>query len=157
ESAGSSPAPRDMSQSDQPDQIHHVGPLSAVVLAAGEGSRMRSERPKPLHRLCGRPMLMYVLESLAEVRPRRAVIVVGHKGAWVTKKMQEHVHDVPLEFVEQQVQRGTGDATLVGLVGVPEEEDDGDVLVMPGDAPLLRATTIAALVEHHRATGAAAT
>jgi bifunctional UDP-N-acetylglucosamine pyrophosphorylase/glucosamine-1-phosphate N-acetyltransferase len=133
------------------------GPLSAVILAAGEGSRMRSERPKPLHRLCGRPMLMYVLESLAEVQARRAVIVVGHKGEWVTKKMQEHVHDVQLEFVEQQVQRGTGDATLVGLVGVPDEEDDGDVLVMPGDAPLLRPGTIARLVAHHRSTGAAAT
>ncbi len=131
--------------------------LSAVILAAGEGSRMRSERPKPLHRLCGRPMLMYVLDSLAAVDARRAVIVVGHKGDWVTKKVQEHVHDIELEFVEQQVQRGTGDATLVGLVGIPEDEDDSDVLVMPGDAPLLRASTIAALVEHHRSTGAAAT
>lgn len=118
---------------------------------------MRSDRPKPLHRLCGRPMLMYVLESLSQVRARRAVIVVGHKGDWVTKKMQEHVHDVELEFVEQQVQRGTGDATLVGLVGIPEDEDDSDVLVMPGDAPLLRAETIAALVERHRSSGAAAT
>lgn len=132
-------------------------PLSAIILAAGEGSRMRSERPKPLHRLCGRPMLMYVIDALSDVRARRAVIVVGHKGAWVTKKMQEHVHGVELEFVEQQVQRGTGDATLVGLVGVPDEEDDGDVLVMPGDAPLLRPATIAALVDHHRRTGAAAT
>jgi bifunctional UDP-N-acetylglucosamine pyrophosphorylase / glucosamine-1-phosphate N-acetyltransferase len=139
------------------NQSDTQGSLSAVILAAGHGSRMRSERPKPLHRLCGRPMLMYVLESLTEVRPRRAVIVVGHKGEWVTKKMQEHVHDVPLEFVEQQEQRGTGDATLVGLVGVPEDEDDADVIVMPGDAPLLRPSTIRSLVDHHRVTGAAAT
>jgi bifunctional UDP-N-acetylglucosamine pyrophosphorylase / glucosamine-1-phosphate N-acetyltransferase len=138
-------------------QSETKGSLSAIVLAAGEGSRMRSERPKPLHRLCGRPMLMYVLDSLGDVQPRRAVIVVGHKGEWVTKKMQEHLHDVALEFVEQQVQRGTGDAALVGLVGVPEDEDDSDVLVMPGDAPLLRTETIAALVDHHRSTGAAAT
>lgn len=131
--------------------------LSAVVLAAGEGSRMRSDRPKPLHRLCGKPMLMYVVESLAEVHAERAVIVVGHKGAWVTKKMQEHAHDVEVDFVEQRVQRGTGDATLVGLVGLPDDEDDGDVLVLIGDAPLLRPSTISTLVEHHRRTGAAAT
>ena len=67
-------------------------PLSAVVLAAGAGSRMRSERPKPLHRLCGKPMLAYVLESLAGLEVARAVVVVGHKGDWVTKKMQEHEH-----------------------------------------------------------------
>jgi bifunctional UDP-N-acetylglucosamine pyrophosphorylase/glucosamine-1-phosphate N-acetyltransferase len=134
-----------------------TAPLSAIVLAAGEGSRMRSERPKPLHRLCGKPMLMYVVESLADVHVDRAVIVVGHKGDWVTKKMQEHAHDVEVDFVEQRVQRGTGDATLVGLVGLPDEDDEGDVLVLIGDAPLLRPATIAALVDHHRRTGAAAT
>lgn len=117
---------------------------------------MRSERPKPLHRLCGSPMLSYVLDSLRTVGVQRAVIVVGHKGEWVTKKMQEHLHHVPLDFVEQHLQRGTGDAAMVGLVGLPEE-DEGDVLVLPGDTPLLRAETVEALVERHRRTGAAAT
>ena len=141
----------------QDDSGGRVPQLSAIVLAAGEGSRMRSERPKPLHRLCGKPMLMYVVESLADVHVDRAVIVVGHKGEWVTKKMQEHPHDVQVDFVEQRVQRGTGDATLVGLVGLPDDEDEGDVLVLIGDAPLLRPSTIASLVEHHRSSGAAAT
>ena len=53
--------------------------LAAVVLAAGEGSRMKSERPKPLHRLCGKPMLMYVLDSLALCGADHAVVVVGHR------------------------------------------------------------------------------
>jgi bifunctional UDP-N-acetylglucosamine pyrophosphorylase/glucosamine-1-phosphate N-acetyltransferase len=141
----------------QDDTGARVPQLSAIVLAAGEGSRMRSERPKPLHRLCGKPMLMYVVESLADVHVDRAVIVVGHKGEWVTKKMQEHPHDVQVDFVEQRVQRGTGDATLVGLVGLPDDEDEGDVLVLIGDAPLLRPSTVASLVEHHRSSGAAAT
>jgi len=132
-------------------------PLAAVVLAAGQGSRMRSERPKPLHRLCGRPMLIYVLDAIGGLDAERAVIVVGHKGEWVTKKMQEHVHDLPLDFVEQRVQRGTGDATMVGLVGLPDDDDDGDVLVLPGDTPLLRRASMAALVAQHRATSAAAT
>jgi bifunctional UDP-N-acetylglucosamine pyrophosphorylase/glucosamine-1-phosphate N-acetyltransferase len=141
----------------QDDRGGSVPQLSAIVLAAGEGSRMRSARPKPLHRLCGKPMLMYVVESLADVQVDRAAIVVGHKGEWVTKKMQEHPHDVQVDFVEQRVQRGTGDATLVGLVGLPDDEDEGDVLVLIGDAPLLRPSTIASLVEHHRSSGAAAT
>ena len=131
--------------------------LSAVVLAAGQGSRMRSERPKPLHRLCGSPMLSYVLDSLDGLEIDRAVIVVGHKGEWVTKKMQEHLHGPALEFVEQRVQRGTGDATMVGLVGLDDIDDDADVLVLPGDTPLLRRETMASLVEHHRSSDAAAT
>jgi len=134
-----------------------AGPLAAVILAAGEGRRMQSERPKPLHRLCGRPMLMYVLDSLRDTDATRAVIVVGHKGDRVAKALLEHTHALEIEFVEQRVQRGTGDATLVGLVGLPDDEDEGDVLVMPGDAPLLRPETVAALVRHHRRTGAAAT
>jgi bifunctional UDP-N-acetylglucosamine pyrophosphorylase/glucosamine-1-phosphate N-acetyltransferase len=131
--------------------------LAAVVLAAGQGSRMRSERPKPLHRLCGSPMLSYVLGSLDDLDVSRAVIVVGHKAEWVTKKMQEEHHGLHLEFVEQRVRRGTGDAAMVGLVGLEDEDDEGDVLVMPGDTPLLRVDTMAALVAHHRESGAAAT
>lgn len=131
--------------------------LSAVVLAAGQGSRMHSERPKPLHRLCGRPMLLYVLGALGGADVHEAVIVVGHKGEWVTKKMQEHLHDFDLEFVEQRVQRGTGDATMVGLVGLGDDDEEEDVLVVPGDTPLLRQDTVSSLVAHHRSTGAAAT
>ena len=134
-------------------------PLSAIVLAAGEGSRMRSERPKPLHRLCGRPMLTYVLDALGTSGVDRAAIVVGHKADRVTTTMREQAHDLSVDFVEQRVQRGTGDATLVGLVGLPDDtdSDEGDVLVLPGDTPLLRQSTIRGLVDHHRATGAAAT
>jgi bifunctional UDP-N-acetylglucosamine pyrophosphorylase/glucosamine-1-phosphate N-acetyltransferase len=133
-------------------------PLSAIILAAGEGSRMKSERPKPLHLLCGRPMLMYVLDSLRVVDPDRAVIVVGHKAERVTRKISGAETALELEFVEQHVQRGTGDAVLVGLVGLPEDgEEDGDVLVVPGDAPLLRPETIAALVDRHRSHDVAAT
>ena len=85
--------------------------MSAVVLAAGEGTRMHSERPKPLHRLCGRPMVLHVLHALAELDLQRAVVVVGHGGAWVTKAVGEQPPPgLRLDFVDQQVQRGTGDA-----------------------------------------------
>ena len=59
--------------------------LSAVVLAAGEGTRMRSSRPKPLHLLCGRAMLLYVLDALADCSVSRVVVVVGHGAERVTK------------------------------------------------------------------------
>jgi bifunctional UDP-N-acetylglucosamine pyrophosphorylase/glucosamine-1-phosphate N-acetyltransferase len=135
-------------------------PLFAIVLAAGEGTRMRSSRPKPLHRLCGRPMLLYVLDGLRDCAVRRAVIVVGHGAERVTKKLQEHQPDLLLDFVEQHHQRGTGDAVSVGLTGFSDDEIDtseGDVVVMPGDTPLLRPATVAALVDEHRRTGAACT
>ncbi|MCU1454059.1 MAG: UDP-N-acetylglucosamine pyrophosphorylase/glucosamine-phosphate N-acetyltransferase [Acidimicrobiales bacterium] len=135
--------------------------LSAVVLAAGEGTRMRSSRPKPLHLLCGRAMLLYVLDSLADCSVRRVVVVVGHGAERVTKKLQSESPDVLLEFVEQTVQRGTGDAVSVGLTGFPDdpdaEEADDDVIVLPGDTPLLRPSTIADLVTAHRAADAACT
>jgi bifunctional UDP-N-acetylglucosamine pyrophosphorylase/glucosamine-1-phosphate N-acetyltransferase len=133
--------------------------LSAVVLAAGEGSRMRSTRPKPLHLLCGRAMVLYVLDALPAPELDRAVVVVGHGGERVTKKVTEDSTGLRLEFVEQHHQRGTGDAVAVGLTGLPEhdDEDDRDVLVLPGDTPLLRPETIAALVAEHRHSGAACT
>lgn len=135
-------------------------PLSAVVLAAGEGTRMRSERPKPLHLLCGQAMVRYVLGSLGECDVDRVVVVVGHGAERVTKKLQSEEPDLVLDFVEQHRQQGTGDAVAVGLTAFEDDDadDEGpDVLVLPGDTPLLRPSTIRDLVEHHRRTGAACT
>ncbi|HLX90011.1 MAG TPA: NTP transferase domain-containing protein [Acidimicrobiales bacterium] len=135
-------------------------PLSAVVLAAGEGTRMRSTRPKPLHRLCGRPMILHVLDAMAELPVQKVVVVVGHRGEWVTKTLVDHAPSaLSIEFVEQPEQVGTADALAVGLTALPEAalDGDGDVIVLPGDAPLLRPPTVAALVRHHRNADAAAT
>jgi bifunctional UDP-N-acetylglucosamine pyrophosphorylase/glucosamine-1-phosphate N-acetyltransferase len=134
-------------------------PLTAVVLAAGEGTRMRSTRPKPLHVLCGRPMLLHVLDALSELPVERAVVVVGHGAERVTKTLQEQAPPhLILDFVEQHVPRGTGDAASVALTAFPDDIDseDGDIVVLPGDAPLLRPTTLAALVREHREADAAA-
>lgn len=137
-----------------------AGGLCAVVLAAGEGTRMRSERPKPLHRLCGRSMVLHVLHAVAAINPERAVVVVGHGAERVTKAVGEQPPaDLPIDFVEQRVQRGTGDAVLVALTAFPDDTDSdaGDIIVLPGDTPLLRAPTLAALVRTHRRASAAAT
>jgi bifunctional UDP-N-acetylglucosamine pyrophosphorylase/glucosamine-1-phosphate N-acetyltransferase len=138
-------------------------PLSAIVLAAGQGTRMRSARPKPLHMLCGRPLVRYVIDAVAGGDATRTVVVVGFGADLVVKTLQEDPGPVPLEFVEQRVQNGTGEAVAVGLTGLPDDDvddpdaDDGDVLVLPGDTPLIRPETLAALVVEHRLSGAACT
>ena len=121
---------------------------------------MRSARPKPLHRLCGRPMILHVLDALAELPVHKVVVVVGHRGEWVTKTLTDHAPpSLSIEFVEQREQSGTADALAVGITALPERlvDEDGDVVVLPGDTPLVRPPTLAALVRHHRITGAAAT
>ena len=120
---------------------------------------MRSERPKPLHLLCGRPMILHVLDAMAEIDVRRVVVVVGHRGEWVTKTLVQHAPPtMAIEFVEQLTQAGTGDALAVGLTGLPDDDDEvEDVVVLPGDTPLLRPQTLAALVRAHRAEEAGAT
>jgi bifunctional UDP-N-acetylglucosamine pyrophosphorylase / glucosamine-1-phosphate N-acetyltransferase len=137
-------------------------PLFAAVLAAGEGARMRSATPKVLHRLCGRPMILHVLDALAELPVERVVVVVGHGSAEVIKTVQAEAHpQLTLEFVEQALPRGTGDAAAAALTGFPDsfgdDLDEGDLVVMPGDTPLVRPPTIASLVRAHRTTDAAAT
>lgn len=142
------------------DRMPNHRPLSAVVLAAGEGTRMRSSTPKVLHRLCGRPMILHVLDAVAELAVDRVVVVVGHGATEVMKVVEsERVAGLTVDFVEQPEQRGTGDAVAVGLTAFPDEmadREDADLLVLPGDTPLVRPATIASLVRHHREAGAAA-
>ncbi|NNN20545.1 MAG: bifunctional N-acetylglucosamine-1-phosphate uridyltransferase/glucosamine-1-phosphate acetyltransferase [Acidimicrobiales bacterium] len=148
------------------DRLASVGPLNrrpltAVVLAAGEGTRMHSQLPKPLHQLCGRPMILYVLDALAELPIDRVVVVVGHGAEQVTKIVHSLAPShLIVEFVEQPTQRGTGDAVAVALTALPdpiENGPDGDVVVLPGDTPLLRPQTLASLVRLHRESDSAAT
>ncbi len=134
--------------------------VSAIVLAAGEGSRMRSTRPKPLHMICGRAMVMHVIHALERLDVDRTVLVVGHGAERVTKKVQEQAPQwANVAFVEQTVQRGTGDAAMVGMTVIPGDDldDDSTVIVLPGDTPLLRPETLDGLVKAHVANGNAAT
>ncbi len=121
---------------------------------------MRSALPKPLHPLCGRPMLLHVLDALSELLVDRAVVVVGHGAEPVTKTLQEYgPPDLIIDFVDQHVQRGTGDAASVALTAFPNDDDsdDEDIVVLPGDTPLVRPSTLGTLVHAHREANAAAT
>jgi len=128
-------------------------------MAAGEGARMRSEIPKPLHTLCGRPMLLHVVDALSDLLVDRVVVVVGHGAEPVAKTLHElGTPGLVLDFVEQHVPRGTGDAVSVALTAFPDDDsDDGDIVIVPGDTPLVRPATLGDLVVEHRNSGAAAT
>jgi len=140
-------------------------PLAAIVLAAGEGTRMRSETPKVLHPLAGRPMLAHLVDALTalsidEMHIDRVVVVVGHGAERVTTTLQGAIStSTPVDFVEQPVQRGTGDATAVALSAFSQDAgiDEDDVVVLVADVPLLRMETIKELVLLHRESDAAAT
>ncbi len=125
-------------------------PVHAVVLAAGAGTRMRSERPKVLHPVCGRPLIRYVLDSLQDAGIPDPVVVVGHGGDQVRAALGTRAR-----YVDQPQPRGTGHALQVALPHLPR--DGRPVLVVYGDTPLLTAQTLRALVDAHRRSRAAVT
>jgi bifunctional UDP-N-acetylglucosamine pyrophosphorylase / glucosamine-1-phosphate N-acetyltransferase len=123
--------------------------LTTVILAAGEGKRMRSRQPKVLHELCGRPLISYGLR-LARSVGDRIVLVVGPDADAVRAAAGDGV-----TIVEQRERLGTGHAVLQARGHC--EGLEGPILVLPSDAPLLSVETIERLVSHHAATSAAAT
>jgi bifunctional UDP-N-acetylglucosamine pyrophosphorylase/glucosamine-1-phosphate N-acetyltransferase len=125
--------------------------LTTVILAAGESTRMRSRRPKALHLLGGRRLIDYPVR-VARALGARVVLVVG-RGA---DDVRAAVGEAPdLAYVEQKERLGTGHALLQARGACGDEADA--VLVLPGDQPLMSEAMLRALVDHHRATGAAAT
>lgn len=132
--------------------------LAAVILAARSGVRMRSNRPKPLHLICGRPILFYVLDALSECPVDNTVVVVGAGAERITKRVSEEMPERLVDFVEQARPRGSADAAAAGLSALPEDDlGDGDVLVLAGDLPLLSPDTVTTLLARHRAADSACT
>lgn len=125
--------------------------VKAIVLGAGMGMRMESELAKVLHRVAGRPLLHWVLDAVAATDSDQTVVVVGHQADVVRSILPAGVGSAL-----QEPQLGTGHATLVGL-GALDVGPDDDVIVMPGDMPLVRGETLNALIGLHRVSGAAAT
>ena len=123
-------APTDMMES----LSSQYRPLAAVVLAAGEGTRMRSATPKVLHPLCGRPMILHVLDRLAELapRPHRRRRRARRRDGQSQTVQEQLATEIPLEFVEQAACTGTGDAVSVGLTGSSafDLDTEDDVLVL---------------------------
>lgn len=133
---------------------------SGLIVATSPGVPMRSVRPKPIHLLCGRTMASYVLDTLGAAGVRQAVVVTASDGGRVAKRLLEDPPDFPVRFTEQSGSvpaRGTGEAALVGISGFDDFDDDEDLLIVPADLPLLRASTLTQLLDAHRSSGAACT
>jgi bifunctional UDP-N-acetylglucosamine pyrophosphorylase/glucosamine-1-phosphate N-acetyltransferase len=126
-------------------------PIVAVILAAGKGKRMKSDLPKVLHKLGGKPMVEYVVETANKVGVERIILVVGHKR----EKTQDILKHLPVEFVIQEEQLGTGHALLQAKDYLANF--DGDILVLCGDVPLLKTNTVKRLLAGHRTKKAKAT
>ena len=127
--------------------------LAAVILAAGKGKRMRSPRPKVVHEVAGRAMVWWVVQAVREAGADRIILVVGHGEDEVRGVFAGDDGDI--EYVVQAEQLGTGHATM--CAAQPLTDFDGDVVVLAGDGPLIRASTIEAMRRRHAETGASAT
>jgi len=115
--------------------------LNIVILAAGQGTRMRSALPKVLHPLAGKPMLQHTIDTARELLPGRLSVVYGHGG----EQVPQQIADPAINWVLQTEQLGTGHAVMQAL---PEVADNDIVLVLYGDVPLLSAETLALLSEY---------
>ncbi|OLF15269.1 bifunctional UDP-N-acetylglucosamine diphosphorylase/glucosamine-1-phosphate N-acetyltransferase GlmU [Actinophytocola xanthii] len=135
-----------------------LGEVSTIILAAGEGTRMRSATPKVLHRLAGRSLVEHAVRAAAGLSPQRMAVVVGHGREAVT----EHLHEVAkaidttITVAVQQEQHGTGHAVRCALDELPSGLS-GTVVVTYGDVPLLDTLTLSALLAEHGSAGNAVT
>jgi bifunctional UDP-N-acetylglucosamine pyrophosphorylase/glucosamine-1-phosphate N-acetyltransferase len=126
-------------------------PLAVIVLAAGLGKRMVSQEPKVLHRLAGLPLAEHVLRALAPLNPTHTVLVVGHKADQVRATLGDGYGpdcNLSLDYAHQAEQLGTGHAAQIAEPAL--RGFHGPVLLLYGDAPLLRTATLSALVARHR-------
>jgi bifunctional UDP-N-acetylglucosamine pyrophosphorylase/glucosamine-1-phosphate N-acetyltransferase len=110
-------------------------PLNIVILAAGKGTRMYSDKPKVLHALAGKPLVQHVLDCAVALKPQQICVVYGHGGEAVPRAMQQY----PARFVIQQPQLGTGHAVQQAM---PHLGDQGSTLVLYGDVPLIQHSTL---------------
>ena len=125
--------------------------LSVIIMAAGKGTRMKSDLAKVLHPLSGRAMIHYVIVSAQELNPDPIIVLVGHQK----EQVRAELAGSGVRFAVQEPQLGTGHAIMCAL---PLLDDiQGDVLILSGDVPLIKSSTLHDLVNHHIKSGAVAT
>ena len=131
--------------------MNTLGEAVALVLAAGKGTRMKSDLAKVLFPLEGRALIHHVLDAVEEAAFARTLVIVGHQH----ERVEEELSGRQVEFVLQEEQLGTGHAVQCAAPELAGYK--GDVVILAGDAPLIRGRTLRELVEHHRRRAAAVT
>ncbi|MBZ5495486.1 MAG: bifunctional UDP-N-acetylglucosamine diphosphorylase/glucosamine-1-phosphate N-acetyltransferase GlmU [Acidobacteriia bacterium] len=125
--------------------------LCVLIMAAGKGTRMVSNRAKVLHTLCGTPMLRLIYRAAAGVDPEEILVVIGQDA----ERVQAGLEGLPARFILQPEQLGTGHAIMMARPEIGKKR--GDILILSGDTPRLKPETLRRLIEHHRSSGAATT
>ena len=127
--------------------------IDAIIMAAGKGTRMGGDLPKVVHEVAGKPMVYWVVKACKDAGAQRCILVIGYKGELVREAL---AGEEGVEFVEQTEQLGTAHAVQMAEPAF-DRQPIGDVFVLAGDGPLIRAQTLSRLIEVHRRTHAAAT
>src|SRR6185369_7370401 len=130
-------------------------PLDVLILAAGLGTRMRSNIAKVLHRLDGRPLIAHVVRTAASLQPQSIYVVIGHQADQVQAAVETESGKESARFVHQVEQRGTGDAVLAANDYLAAS--NSTILILSGDVPLVRAATLESLLAAHESENAACT
>ena len=125
--------------------------IAAIILAAGEGTRMKSSLPKVLHNICGKPMLKYLIDNVNSIGIEKVIVIVGHKAGLVKELI------AGIKCIKQNELLGTGDAVSRARAAIVKDNKIDNVLILYGDTPLLSQTIIKKLIEKHVAAGAGAT
>ena len=132
--------------------------LCVLVLAGGKGTRMKSDLPKPLHRVCGAPMLAHILKTAQALKPAKIGILTGHRAELVKETVQNNLLNwgikTPVDFIFQKELTGSGTAAKDS---VPFMRKYGQILILAGDAPLIKAQTLKSLIQTHNKAKAACT
>ena len=116
--------------------------MEVVLLAAGKGTRMNSSTPKVLHSIGGKPMLSHAIDAVTELESIMIHVVVGYGGELIEQYCEENIVDVPLNFVTQTEQLGTGHAVLQAVPSLTTIDDSSIVLILYGDVPLIQPDTL---------------
>lgn len=124
--------------------------LKTLILAAGKGTRMKSDMPKVIHKVNGIPMITKIIDTLSGLNPEENILILGHKKEEVLKVVGENC-----DYVLQTEQLGTGHAVIQAKEKL--EGYDGDVMILCGDTPLLRESTLKSLYDYHKESGAVTT
>jgi len=125
--------------------------LAVLIMAAGKGTRMKSDLPKVLHQLAGKPLIKYVIATSHLIGADLIIPIIGHKKELVMEALAEE----SVKFVVQEPQLGTGHAIICALPQIADFE--GAVLILSGDVPLIKPETLSSLLEYHFNTSASAT